>query len=206
MGDENESAWVQAALRGDVAAFAELVNAYQGPVYNLAYRMLGSASDAEDAAQEAFLRVYKRLGTYDSTRKFSSWILSVAAHYCIDRLRRRRGTVLSMEGIQAWRWIADKRPQPEESTVDSERDAAVREMLEDLPEQYRLAIILRYWHDLSYEEIAEITQSTESAIKSRLHRARRMMAERITSAEKANETMVLDRQGRDADNALSTSF
>ena len=206
MGDENESAWVQAALRGDEAAFAELVNAYQGPVYNLAYRMLGSASDAEDASQEAFLRVYKRLGTYDSTRKFSSWILSVASHYCIDRLRRRRGTVLSMEGIQAWRWIADKRPQPEESTVDSERDAAVREMLEDLPEQYRLAIILRYWHDLSYEEIAEITQSTESAIKSRLHRARRMMAERITSAEKANETMVLDRQGRDADNALSTSF
>lgn len=168
---------MQRAQRGDHEAFACLVEAYQMPVFNLAYRMLGSATEAEDAAQETFLRAYTRLKTYDPTRKFSSWILSVASHYCIDRLRRRRGGTLSMEELQHWRWMPDERPQPEDRLLDSERDRRIRQVLNELPEQYRLAIILRYWHDLSYEEIAEITESTASAVKSRLHRARLAMVE-----------------------------
>jgi len=88
--NDQEIIWLEKARRGDREAFGRLVEAYQGPVYNLAYRMLGNAAEAEDAAQETFVRMYTRLHTYRPEHKLSSWVLSIASHYCIDRLRRRR--------------------------------------------------------------------------------------------------------------------
>ena len=99
--DHNELADIKAARRGDTAAFTRLVEAYQRPVYNLAYRMLGESAEAEEAAQEAFLRAYTQLSTYQPSYKFSSWLLSIASHYCIDLLRRRRLTWLSIEDEEA---------------------------------------------------------------------------------------------------------
>ena len=86
---ENESEWLDGAIEGDDDAFAQLVELYQKPVYNLCYRMLGTPGDAEDAAQEAFLRAYKNLRRYDRNRSFATWLLSIASHYCIDQLRKR---------------------------------------------------------------------------------------------------------------------
>ena len=103
---EEEQAWIQRAQAGDQEAFACLVEAYQIAVYNLAYRMLGNAVEAEDAAQETFIRVYTRLDTYDSERKFSSWLLAIASHYCIDRLRQRRLGLLSLDELPPLRWLA----------------------------------------------------------------------------------------------------
>ena len=183
MGVERELDWVLQARRGDEHAFAQLVEAYQLPVYNLAYRMLGSGAEAEDATQEAFLRVWTKLDTYDPSRKLSSWVLSVASHYCIDRLRRRRGGQVSMEEIMASRWLPADDPKPEDHTLANEQDARVRQLLQYLQPQYRLVIVLRYWHDKSYTEIAEITGTTESAVKSRLHRAREAMAELLAAEE-----------------------
>jgi RNA polymerase sigma-70 factor, ECF subfamily len=179
VGMEEERLWALRAQQGDQDAFACIVDAYQRPVYNLAYRMLGTAEEAEDASQEAFLRVYTRLETYDPSRKLSSWVLSIVSHHCIDRLRKRRGHTVSMEDVEAERWLPDHDPLPEETSLDQERDAHIRFLLATLPPQYRLYIILRYWHDMSYEEIAEITSTTQSAVKSRLHRARRAMAEAL---------------------------
>ena len=176
MGLDQELNWVLQARRGDEHAFAQLVDAYQRPIYNLAYRMLGSSTEAEDATQEAFVRIWTKLDTYDARRKLSSWVLSVASHHCIDRLRRRRGGQVSMEEIMASRWLPDEDPKPEERTLVSEREARVRRLLDYLQPQYRLIIVLRYWEDRSYAEIAEITGTTESAVKSRLHRARLAMA------------------------------
>ena len=104
--ENREVKWVREARTGDAAAFSKLVEAYQTPVYNLAYRMLGNAAEAEDAAQETFIRAYTRLNTYDPDRKFSSWLLAIASHYCIDVLRRRRIQTLRQsfnmrEGIRA---------------------------------------------------------------------------------------------------------
>ncbi|MGQ9585174.1 MAG: sigma-70 family RNA polymerase sigma factor [Anaerolineae bacterium] len=81
-----EQGWIEQARGGDLAAFERLVEAYQRPIYNLTYRMLGNPMDAEDAVQETFLKAFSRLDTYDARRKFSSWILTVASHHCIDRL------------------------------------------------------------------------------------------------------------------------
>ena len=88
---ENESEWLVRAIEGDDQAFTRLVELYQNPVYNLCYRMLGTPGDAEDAAQEAFLRAYKNLQRYDRKRSFATWLLSIASHYCIDQLRRKKG-------------------------------------------------------------------------------------------------------------------
>ena len=126
MGVDRELDWVEQARRGDEHAFAQLVAAYQLPVYNLAYRMLGTSAEAEDATQEAFIRVWSKLDTYDPSRKLSSWVLSVASHYCIDRLRRRRGGQVSMEEIMASRWLPADDPKPEDSALMRERDARVR--------------------------------------------------------------------------------
>jgi len=209
VGADQESLWVAQARQGNQDAFAMLVAAYQVPVYNLAYRMLGSVADAEDATQETFLRVYTRFDTYDSSRKFASWILSIASHHCVDRLRRRRENTLSMEEIMAWRWVPDERPRPEERVVARESSHEMRRVLDVLPSQYRLVIVLRYWYDMSYEEIADVTESTTSAVKSRLHRARQVVAAMLQSeggadahGGAADET----EERRLSPNAVSQSF
>ena len=173
---EEEIAWIQRALAGDQEAFACLVEAYQTAIYNLAYRMLGNAAEAEDAAQETFLRAYTRLSTYDSERKFSSWLLAIASHHCVDRLRQRRLGWLSLDELPPWRWLANA-SRPEETVIKSQERDEVRQLLDQLPPRYRTAVILRYWHDLSYQEIAEVLEMTESAVKSTLYRARRRLAQ-----------------------------
>ncbi|MEE8162991.1 MAG: sigma-70 family RNA polymerase sigma factor [Anaerolineae bacterium] len=174
--EEEETAWIQRALARDQEAFACLVEAYQTAVYNLAYRMLGNAVEAEDAAQETFLRAYTRLDTYDSDRKFSSWLLAIASNYCIDRVRQRRFRWLSLDELPSWRWLASS-SQPEEAVIRGEERDEVRQLLDQLPPHYRATVILRYWYDLSYQEIAEATETTESAVKSTLYRARRMLSQ-----------------------------
>jgi len=176
---DEEQVWLEQARRGDKSAFGRLIEAYQGPVYNLAYRMLGNSGEAEEAAQEAFIRAYTRLDTYDPARKFSTWMLSVTSNYCVDLLRKRRTLLLSLDEPLPPHpaLMSDRADNPEVQAADSEREAMVQALLEHLPEDYRQAVVLRYWYDLSYEEIADVMESSVSAIKSRLFRARRQLAE-----------------------------
>jgi RNA polymerase sigma-70 factor, ECF subfamily len=176
----NEELWISRARRGDNDAFTQLVETYQQPVFNLCYRMLGERCEAEDAAQETFLRAYTRLDSYDPTRKFSSWLLAIAAHYCIDRLRRRRFNPASWEDLDCANWLSSSQPGPEATLITREAHHRVQKLLDLLPPHYRATIILHYWHDLSYIEIAETLHSTVSAIKSQLFRARQKMAETAT--------------------------
>jgi RNA polymerase sigma-70 factor (ECF subfamily) len=180
---DDEKLWIGRARQGDDDAFTQLVEAYQRPVFNLCYRMLGDPVEAEDAAQETFIRAYTRLGSYDPERKFSSWLLAIASHYCIDRLRRQRFGLVSWDDLPPWRWLSDPNPEPEEAALRQETQRHVRELLDRLPPDYKAAVILRYWHELSYEEIAQALDSTLPAIKSRLFRARQMLAQAATQAE-----------------------
>jgi len=181
---EREAAWIAQAQKGDDRAFGNLVEAYQIPVYNLCYRMLGTAGDAEDASQEAFLRAYRNMKRYDSNRNFTTWILSIASHYCIDLLRKRRIKWLSIENDEAGP-LAEAGPSPEATAVMSEKQAAVQTVLKELAPVDRSVVVLKYWYDMSYEEIAGTLSLTESAVKSRLHRARRDLAKNWMTAEKA---------------------
>lgn len=177
--NNEEQIWLEEARRGDKVAFGKLVEAYQIPVYNLAYRMLSNRGEAEEAAQEVFIRAYTKLDTYDPRRKFSTWILSITSNYCIDLIRKRRALLLSIDHPLPPHpaLMSDRADGPEAQAVAGEREEMVQALLAELPEDYRQTVVLRYWYDLSYEEIAEIMDTTISAIKSRLFRARRQMAE-----------------------------
>jgi RNA polymerase sigma-70 factor (ECF subfamily) len=173
-----EIALIDRTLRGERDAFSQLMHRYAGAVYGIAYRMLGSAQDAEDASQEIFLRAYTHLARFDQARRFSTWLLSIASNYCVDRLRRQRYGWLTLDDV-AFNLPSPQRG-PEGGALERERREAVQRALQSLPEGYRLVTLLRYWHDLSYQEIVQATGLTEATIKTRLHRARHMMAERLS--------------------------
>ncbi len=181
---DQERLWVAQTLRGDQSAFARLVELYKNPIYNLCYRMLGNATEAEDAAQETFVRIYMHLQAYDPQKKLSSWVLAVASHYCVDRLRRRRLTWLSLDEEPELEPPAANVVHPEDVVLQNESSAEVQRWLKALPVEYRLVITLRYWQDLSYAEIAQATGASESAVKSKLHRARCMLAQQVMAQGK----------------------
>lgn len=173
---DSEPTWIEQALKGDSQAFTQLVETYQRPVYNLCYRMLGNAQEAEDAAQETFLRAYKNLRRFDRERSFATWLLSIAAHYCIDEIRRRKMQVLSIEDLPVPD-LPDGSIPIEARLGNRQEREKIRALLEVLDETDRAAVVMYYWYDFSYLEISRTLNLTESAVKSRLHRARRSMAE-----------------------------
>ncbi len=176
----DEERWLEAARRGDAAAFGRLVEAYQHPVYNLAYRMLGNRFEAEDATQEAFIRAYRHLASYDPNRPFSTWLFSIASHYCIDQLRRRKINWMPLEEeIAEPTQLGNKSPNPEAVVTERDREAWIKSLLATLSPTDRAAITLHYWYDCPYTEIAEVLDLTVSAVKSRLYRARRSLAEQM---------------------------
>jgi RNA polymerase sigma-70 factor, ECF subfamily len=192
--DNPEPQWLSHAQKGDADAFTQLVEAYQRPVFNLCYRMLGEAFEAEDAAQETFLRAYNHLNRYDNNRPFSTWLLSIAAHYCIDQIRKRRMRLISLDETH-YLEPPDPGPGPESYTSQLEDQKRVQELLDALKPQDRAAVVMFYWHDFSYEEIAESLDLTLSAVKSRLHRARSVLAE--TWVEQEAESAKLERTGNE---------
>ena len=176
---DEEQVWLDQARRGDKAAFGKIIEAYQRPVYNLAYRMLSNSGEAEEAAQEAFIRAYTRLDSYNPNHKFSTWLLSITSNYCIDLIRKRRAILLSIdEPLPPHPSLMSERASgPEPQIMQNEQEEMVQRLLAELAPEYREAVVLRYWYELSYDEIAEMMDTTVSAIKSRLFRARRQLAE-----------------------------
>lgn len=174
LADDCDDHFVLHTLSGDPTAFVTLIERYKRAVYSLAYRLLGNAADAEDAAQETFVRAYTRLSSYQVGSRFGSWLLSITSHWCIDFLRRRRA--VSLDQLDA-RPIADETSDhPEALALQSERRDEVQRWLSTLPAPYRSVLVLRYWHDLSYTEISEATGLPVSTIRMRLFRARQLLA------------------------------
>lgn len=192
--------WITQAQRGNSEAFSKLVEACQTPVFNLCYRMLNDPYEAEDAAQETFLRAYNNLRRYDNSRPFLTWLLSIAAHYCIDQIRKRRMNILSLDEA-VYLDPPDTALGPEPSLSMGEEQKRVRLLLDKLSPQDRAAVIMLYWYDLSYDEIAEALSMTVSAVKSRLHRARQVMAQSWSDQENPVKT-----ERRQNDPAQSPAF
>ncbi|MCL6540653.1 sigma-70 family RNA polymerase sigma factor [Roseiflexus sp.] len=185
----DEYALIKRSIDGDHDAFAQLMERYAGSVFNLAYRMLGNAQEAEDASQEIFLRAYTNLARFDQERRFSTWLLSIGSNYCIDRLRRRRFAWLTLDDVVLS--VPTPAKGPERSAIEREEQDAVQRALLSLPPTYREVAVLRYWNDLSYEEIMQVTGLPESTIKTRLHRARRMLAEALRAEGVVQEEIPL---------------
>ncbi|MFL5700894.1 MAG: RNA polymerase sigma factor [Ktedonobacteraceae bacterium] len=172
----SDAALVELVLADDQDAFTVLVERYKDAVQNLAYRMLSNAAEAEDVTQETFVRAYTQLATYKPAHKFSTWLLSIASHLAIDQLRRRRFLALPLEDVPFLDWVVDVGTSPEQSALEGEQQDEVQTYLQRLPGKYRAVIVLRYWYDFSYEEIARTLNLTPALVKARLHRARELLA------------------------------
>ena len=187
---DDETALIPAAAEGDAEAFSEIVGRYQKPVYNLCYRLLGNHGDAEDASQEAFMKAYQALAKYDAQRPFISWLLAITYNHCMDQLRRRR---ITWVGLEALFDKSDQQSPSAELAVEARSEAeGVQKALSTLSVKDRAVVVLRYWYDYSYDEIGETLSLTNSAVKSRLHRARRELmsawnAEQFALGESQNE-------------------
>jgi len=196
--NEIEQSVIIQAQQGDEFAFNTIVETFQTPVYNLCYRMLGTPQEAEDAAQESFWRAYQAINKYDNTRSFPTWLLSIAAHYCIDQQRRRKLPTTEIDDILAETAPDHNTPTPESVQAQNEQEEGIQDLLSSLPELDRAAIVLRYWHEYSEEEISQTLGITVSAVKSRLHRSRRKLAKVWETKQSMSENRERMRNGSPA--------
>lgn len=164
---------------GDQEAFALLVERHKRSVYNLGYRLLGNSQDADDAAQETFMRAYTRLATYVPDGRFGAWLSAICSHWCIDTMRargRRVQTVALGKVPESDRFISQI-DGPEDYALMRAGRNEVQGWLDALPPQYRTVLALRYFQDLSYSEIAEALGEPVSTVRMRLFRARNLMGQ-----------------------------
>jgi RNA polymerase sigma-70 factor, ECF subfamily len=181
---EDDATVVGAFLGGEERAFQELVTRYQTRLLNFIFRTIGDREKAEDLVQEVFIRVYRHLHRFDRTKKFSTWVYTIASNLAKNELRNRSRNPLVLFQTLRSNWDDDDRPlQFEDSTArpdDMYRKRHLRELVEDtvakLPEHHRQVFVLRELEGKSYEEIAEITDCNLGTVKSRLNRARNAFA------------------------------
>ncbi len=173
--------------RGDVRAFAELVDKYKQPVVNFICRMLRDETEAEDLAQNVFLQVYKSADRYRVSARFSTWLFTIARNLCLNEIRRRsRHPAGSLDAPHPEH---DDLPRPQfedretslppDALLHRELEQKIEQALADLPESQRTAILLCRQQDLSYEEIAEVLGCSLSATKSLIHRGRETLKQKL---------------------------
>ena len=181
MTQEEELRLIRRVQAGETEAFEDLVRAHEKTVYNLALRMTGDAQDAEDMAQEAFLKAYRSLGDFRGESKFSVWLYRIVSNVCLDFLRRRSRrpsvslTAEDEEGEEQQWDVPDERLSPERLLEQKLTREAVQAGLRELPEEQREILLLREIRGLSYEEIGEILSLEPGTVKSRIFRARKRL-------------------------------
>lgn len=184
LAELDDSQVVRRFLAGEEKAFAELVHRYDKRLQNFVYRTVGDRERAEDLIQETFVRVYRHLHRFDQTRKFSTWIYTIAGNLAKNELRNRSRNPLVLFQALVKNWEADYRPleweDPTTRPDDLYRKRFLREKVNEavamLPEHHRVVFVLRELHGKTYEEIAEITGCNLGTVKSRLNRARNKFA------------------------------
>ena len=160
---------------GETRLFAELVTRYQDPVYAMCLRFLGDRTEAEDVAQEVFLRVHRGLSSFKGEARFSTWLYRITFNLCADWLRRNRTAARQAAALGEAGDIADGRIDLEGDVVDAEERQRIRGALESLDERYRSVVVLLYYQKLSYKQIAVVLDLPVKTVETRLYRARRLL-------------------------------
>lgn len=174
----DEKKLIERVLAGDPEAFSDLVAIHEKQVYNLCLRMTGHPEDAQDLAQEAFIKAWRGLRFYKFESSFSTWLYRLTSNVCIDFLRQQKRratgslTVTDEEGEETELEIVDPAPLPEQQVSTREDQTQIAMALNQLEEEFRIALILRVVDDLSYEQIGEVLDLKPGTVKSRIARAR----------------------------------
>lgn len=181
-----EQALIARCKNGEIAAFDELVGRFQKRVFNFAYGIAGNQDDANDVAQEAFVRVFNSIQTFRGDANFTTWIYRIVTNVYLDERKKSKSHRLTsldefidLEENSVSRQIEDESPLPDQVAESKERNQVVRNAVNSLPDYQKVIVTLYHLHDRSYEEIAEILHLPIGTVKSRLNRARLALAEKL---------------------------
>jgi RNA polymerase sigma-70 factor (ECF subfamily) len=189
MGEGKSEISIEALRRGDRGEFARVVDAYSGPLYRLALKMLGNASDAEDALQNTFLKAFQHVDTFEGRSSLSTWLYRIVSNEALMMLRKRRPEInfadstveeedeRNYDPVQFTDWCC----LPEEEYLSAEARKAMDRAVEHLPETLRIVFVLRDIEDLSIQETSQVLGLSETAVKTRLLRARLRLREELSS-------------------------
>lgn len=176
---------INQVLKGDHNAFGEIVEIYKDKVFQICFRMLGNRQEAEDLAQEAFVRAYVNIRSFNIQMKFSTWLYRIATNLCIDRLRKKKpdyyldAEVAGTEGLNMYSQIASDIAKPEEEVESLELQETIQVEIMKLPEKYRSVIVLKYIEELSLKEVSEILDLPVGTVKTRIHRGREALRKQL---------------------------
>lgn len=176
---------IKQVKKGDQAAYSDVVDFYQNKIFQHCYRMLGNMHEAEDIAQEAFIRAYVNIDTFDERRKFSTWLYRIATNLTIDRIRKRKpdyyldAEVKGTDGLDMYSQISTDGASPSEEVESIELQRYIHNEISQLPPKYRSIITLRYLEEFSLKEISEILDIPLGTVKTRLHRGREALRKRL---------------------------
>ena len=191
---------VARSVGGDTESFNQLMRRWEKPIYALAYRVLGREDDARDVCQEAFLRAFRALPRFRGEAKFSSWLYRIALNLCRDWIRReRRAPLVPMpDGVDITQYAAERRTTAsvEELAATAEMSRGVEAAMERLPEEQRTAIILKEYHGLTFQEIADLMGCPLSTVKTRLYQGLAQLRRHLADQGRLDETGPARDRGR----------
>ena len=176
---------IKQVLKGDQNAFGEIVELYKDKVFQICFRMVGNAHEAEDLAQEAFVRAYTNINSFNQNLKFSTWLYRIATNLCIDRLRKKKpdyyldAEIAGTEGLTMYSQVPSKTVLPEDEVVNLEIQQQIQQEISKLPEKYRSVIVLKYIEELSLNEISNILEIPLGTVKTRIHRGREALRHQL---------------------------
>ena len=175
---------VRQTLSGNEDGFTGLVDRYKDKIYNLAYRMLGNREEAEDVTQETFMHTFRALESFRLGERFSPWIYKIASNLCLDRLRKQRQPVSSLDepigpDQDIPQQVADWSHAPDQIYEVKEMRADTQDAISTLPPKYKVVVVLRHLQDLSYDEIADVLNIPQGTVKTRLFRAREILRRKL---------------------------
>ncbi len=190
MSSELEHKIIKKAISGNQKAFEFLILKYEKIVYNICYRYFHSEEDAKDVAQDVFIKVYRKLESFNFSSSFSTWLYRITCNTCIDEIRKqKRHQVLSLDDEENSLniHIPDNSISPENSIIEKESYFEIETAIGQLDENHRTIIILREINEFSYDEIAKITDTSVGTVKSRLFRARNALAKLLSHKREQNK-------------------
>ncbi|MDX8362674.1 MULTISPECIES: RNA polymerase sigma factor SigW [Bacillaceae] len=176
---------IKQVIKGDQNAFAEIVEIYKDKVFQLCYRMLGNRHEAEDIAQEAFIRAYTNIQSFNQDLKFSTWLYRIATNLSIDRIRKKKpdyyldAEVSGTDGLTMYSNVAADEALPEEELERLELHETIQGEILKLPEKYRTVIVLKYIDELPLKEISKILDLPIGTVKTRIHRGREALRNQL---------------------------
>jgi len=181
----SSSELIKQAIAGDESAYKQLLENYRGAIYNLLYKMVRNREETEDLVQEAFMKAFHALPTFNEEYAFSTWLYKIAINNCIDHMRKKRlktysinKPVQSKDG-ELGREFPDTSMSPDKNILSEEKSKIIAAAIDELSENYKVAIILRHTEEKSYEEIAAILNIPLGTVKARIFRAREMLKKKL---------------------------